>query len=130
MYIYTVIVHLQNHFTYLDIFTKTNVRGFWDKPCKINHYLYFRRLFICWYGCSNKHIILYYEYSKDVFSTLFKSHFLHYLKIKTTILQPNRFQGFKSKGLPHPSRYVALENIPLTTFVRDVLQYSSYSIFL
>ena len=68
MYIYTVIVHLQNHFTYLDIFTKTNVRGFWDKLCKINHFLYeyFRRLFICWYGCSNKHIILYYEYSKDV----------------------------------------------------------------
>ena len=46
MYIYTVTIHLQDHCTYLDIFTKTDVGGFWIKMCKIEHFLYFRRLSI------------------------------------------------------------------------------------
>ena len=54
MYIYTVIVHLQDHCAYLDIFTKTDVGGFWVKMCKIEHFLYFRKLFISWCGCSNQ----------------------------------------------------------------------------
>ena len=39
-----VIVYLQDHCAYLDIFTKTDVRGFWVKMCKNEHFLYFRRL--------------------------------------------------------------------------------------
>ena len=53
VYIYTVTVHLQDYCAYLDIFTKTDVRGFWVKMCKIEHFLYFNRLSISWYGCSN-----------------------------------------------------------------------------
>ena len=52
MFIYTITVHLQDHYAYLDIFTKTDVKGFWVKICKIEHFLYFRRLFISWCGCS------------------------------------------------------------------------------
>ena len=44
VYIYTVIVHLQDHCVYLDIFTKIDVEDFWVKMCKIEHFLYFRRL--------------------------------------------------------------------------------------
>ena len=44
MYIYTVIVHLHDHGVYLDIFTKIDVEDFWVKMCKIEHFLYFRRL--------------------------------------------------------------------------------------
>ena len=46
MYIYTITIHLQDHCAYLDIFTKTDVGGFWIKMCKIEHFLYFRRLSI------------------------------------------------------------------------------------
>ena len=46
VYIYTVTIHLQDHCAYLDIFTKTDVGGFWIKMCKIEHFLYFRRLSI------------------------------------------------------------------------------------
>ena len=44
VYIYTVIVHLQDHCVYLDIFTKIDVEDFWVNMCKIEHFLYFRRL--------------------------------------------------------------------------------------
>ena len=38
-----VTVHLQDYYTYLDIFTKIDVGGFWIKICKIEHFLYFKR---------------------------------------------------------------------------------------
>ena len=38
VYIYMVTVHLQDYCAYLDIFTKTDVRGFWVKMCKIEHF--------------------------------------------------------------------------------------------
>ena len=37
---------------YLDIFTKTDMGGFWVKMCKIEHFLYFRRLSMSWCGGS------------------------------------------------------------------------------
>ena len=46
-----VTIHLQDHCAYLDIFTKTDVRSFWVKMCKIEHFLYFRRLSMSWCGC-------------------------------------------------------------------------------
>ena len=39
-----VTVYLQDHYAYLDIFTKIDVGGFWVKMCKIEQFLYFRRL--------------------------------------------------------------------------------------
>ena len=53
VYIYTVTVHLQDYCAYLDIFTKTDVRRFWIKMCKIEHFLYFNRLSMSWCDCSN-----------------------------------------------------------------------------
>ena len=52
MYIYTVTVHLQDHYAYLDIFTETDVGGFGIKMCKIEHFLYFKRLSMNWCDCS------------------------------------------------------------------------------
>ena len=52
VYIYTVTVYLQDHCAYLDIFTKTDMGGFWVKICKIDYFLYFRRLSTSWCGCS------------------------------------------------------------------------------
>ena len=52
VYIYMVTIHLQDHCTYLDIFTKTDVGGFCVKMCKIEYFLYFRRLSMSWCGCS------------------------------------------------------------------------------
>ena len=43
VYIYMITVHLQDYYTYLDIFTKIDVGGFWIKICKIEHFLYFKR---------------------------------------------------------------------------------------
>ena len=39
-----VTIHLQNYYTYLDIFTKIDVRDFLIKICKIEHFIYFKRL--------------------------------------------------------------------------------------
>ena len=47
-----VTIHLQDYCAYLDIFTKTDVGGFWVKMCKIEHFLYFRKLSMSWCGCS------------------------------------------------------------------------------
>ena len=48
-----VTIHLQDHYAYLDIFTKTDVGGFWVKICKNEHFLYFRRVSMSWYDCPN-----------------------------------------------------------------------------
>ena len=53
VYIYMVTIHLQDHYAYLDIFTKTDVGGFWVKICKNEHFLYFRRVSMSWYDCPN-----------------------------------------------------------------------------
>ena len=42
VYICTVTVHFARYHVYLDIFTRTDVEGFWDKMCKLEHFLYFR----------------------------------------------------------------------------------------
>ena len=42
VYIYTITVYLQDHYKYLDIFTKTDVGGFGVKMFKIEYFLYFR----------------------------------------------------------------------------------------
>ena len=39
-----VIVHLQDYYVYLDNFTKTEVEDFYIKMCKIEYFLYSRRL--------------------------------------------------------------------------------------
>ena len=36
-----ITIHLQDHCAYLNIFTKTNVGGFWVKMCKIEHFFVF-----------------------------------------------------------------------------------------
>ena len=45
VHICTVIVHLQNNFVYLYIFTSTDVGIFWIKMYKIKHFLYFANFY-------------------------------------------------------------------------------------
>ena len=45
VYICTVTVHLQDHHVYLNIFTKIDMEGFWNKMCKLEYFLYLRWIF-------------------------------------------------------------------------------------
>ena len=51
VYIYTITIYLQDYCAYLEIFKKTDVGGGGVKMCKIEHFLYFRRLYMSWCDC-------------------------------------------------------------------------------